>query len=77
MRDVRVHCLAHPLMEVLGGIGIALVMWYGGTQVLNGVSTPGTFFSFLTALIMIYEPLKGLSKVNNTFQQGVAASVRV
>jgi subfamily B ATP-binding cassette protein MsbA len=77
MRDVRLSSLAHPLMEVLGGIGIALVMWYGGTQVLNGAATPGTFFSFLTALIMIYEPLKGLSKINSTLQQGVAASVRV
>jgi subfamily B ATP-binding cassette protein MsbA len=77
MRDVRLSSLAHPLMEVLGGIGIALVMWYGGTQVLNGTSTPGTFFSFLTALIMIYEPLKGLSKINSMLQQGIAASVRV
>jgi len=77
MKDVRVSSMAHPLMELLGGIGIALVMWYGGTQVLNGVSTPGTFFSFLTALIMIYEPLKGLSKINSTLQQGIAASVRV
>jgi len=77
MRDVKLSSLAHPLMEVLGGIGIALVMWYGGTQVLNGTATPGTFFSFLTALIMIYEPLKGLSKINSMLQQGIAASVRV
>lgn len=77
MKDVRVSSMAHPLMELLGGLGIALVMWYGGTQVLNGVATPGTFFSFLTALIMIYEPVKGLSNVNSTLQQGIAASVRV
>jgi subfamily B ATP-binding cassette protein MsbA len=69
--------MAHPLMELLGGIGIALVMWYGGTQVLNGTATPGTFFSFLTALIMIYEPVKGLSKINSMLQQGIAASIRV
>jgi len=77
MRDVKVKSFAHPLMEVMGGVGIALVMWYGGRQVLNDISTPGTFFSFLTALIMIYEPLKGISKINSAFQQGVAASVRV
>jgi len=77
MKDVRVSSIAHPLMELLGGIGIAMVMWYGGTQVLNGTATPGTFFSFLTALIMIYEPVKSLSRVNSTLQQGIAASVRV
>ena len=45
MKDVRVSSMSHPLMELLGGIGIAMVMWYGGSQVLNGASTPGTFFS--------------------------------
>ncbi len=77
MRDAKYHCLAHPVNEIFGGFGIAFVTWYGGMQVLNGTSTTGSFFSFLGALIMIYEPLKGLSKVNNTFQQGVAAAVRV
>jgi subfamily B ATP-binding cassette protein MsbA len=77
MRDTRIKAIAHPLMQLFGGIGIALVVWYGGSQVLEGTSTPGTFFSFLTALIMIYEPIKGISKVNSTLQQGIAASERV
>jgi subfamily B ATP-binding cassette protein MsbA len=64
-------------MELLGGVFIAFVIWYGGNEVLNGVSTPGTFFSFLTALVMIYEPIKGVSRINSTVQQGVAASTRV
>jgi subfamily B ATP-binding cassette protein MsbA len=64
-------------MQLLGGIGIALVVWFGGSQVLSGASTPGTFFSFLTALIMIYEPLKGISRVNSVLQQGIAAAERV
>jgi subfamily B ATP-binding cassette protein MsbA len=77
MRDTKIGAIAHPLMQLFGGIGISLVVWYGGSQVLNGTSTPGTFFSFLTALIMIYEPLKGISRVNSTLQQGIAASERV
>ena len=77
MKDISLVSISRPLMEVLGGIGIGLVLWYGGNQVLNGESTPGTFFSFLTALIMIYEPIKGLSGVNSTLQQGIAASIRV
>ncbi|UCD65929.1 MAG: lipid A export permease/ATP-binding protein MsbA [Deltaproteobacteria bacterium] len=77
MRDTRIGAISHPLMQLFGGIGISLVVWYGGSQVLSGESTPGTFFSFLTALIMIYEPLKGISRVNSTLQQGIAASERV
>ncbi len=77
MRDTRIAAISRPLMEFLGGIGIALVVWYGGSQVLAGKSTPGTFFSFLTALIMIYEPIKGVSAINNTLQQGIAAAERV
>ncbi|MDX1776195.1 MAG: lipid A export permease/ATP-binding protein MsbA [Desulfobulbales bacterium] len=77
MRDTRIKAVAHPLMQLFGGIGIALVVWYGGSQVISGSSTPGTFFSFLTALIMVYEPLKGISRVNSILQQGIAASERV
>ncbi len=77
INDARIYSLAHPLMEFLGGIGIAIVLWYGGNQVLQGHKTPGTFFSFLAALIMIYQPFKGVSKINSMLQQGVAASVRV
>ncbi len=77
MRDTRIGAISRPLMQLLGGIGISLVVWYGGSQVLSGASTPGTFFSFLTALIMIYEPLKGISRVNSILQQGIAAAERV
>jgi subfamily B ATP-binding cassette protein MsbA len=64
-------------MEFLGGLGIAVIVFYGGYQVIRGASTPGTFFSFLTALIMLYEPVKRLTNVNNTIQQGIAAAIRV
>jgi subfamily B ATP-binding cassette protein MsbA len=77
IKDTKVRSLSHALMELLGGVFIAFVIWYGGNEVLNGVSTPGTFFSFLTALVMIYEPIKGVSRINSTVQQGVAASTRV
>ncbi len=77
MRNTRITAISRPLMEFLGGVGIALVVLYGGSQVLAGESTPGTFFSFITALIMIYEPMKKVSSVNNTLQQGIAAAERV
>jgi len=77
LKSVSVSAVSSPFMEFLGGIGIAAIVFYGGYQVIHGVSTPGTFFSFLTALIMLYEPVKRLTNVNNTIQQGVAGAKRV
>lgn len=77
MKSVRVRALSHPLMEFLGGMGIAFIVFYGGYNVIKGEATPGTFFSFLAALLMLYEPVKRLSGVNNTIQQGLAAATRI
>ena len=77
LKSVTINALSSPFMEFLGGIGIAAIIFYGGNQVINGKSTPGTFFSFLTALIMLYEPIKRLTNVNNTIQQGIAGAERV
>jgi subfamily B ATP-binding cassette protein MsbA len=77
MKSISVIGVSSPFMEFLGGLGIAAIIFYGGYQVIQGNSTPGTFFSFLAALIMLYEPVKRLTNVNNTIQQGIAASQRV
>ncbi|MBM9613249.1 lipid A export permease/ATP-binding protein MsbA [Desulfobulbus rhabdoformis] len=75
--DTKNRALSHPLTECIGGFGMAFIIWFGGREVLNGHSTPGTFMSFLTALILLYEPIKGVSKINSTFQQGAAAAGRI
>lgn len=77
MKDISTRAMSSPIMEFLGGIGIAGILTYGGWQVINGTSTPGTFFSFLTALILLYEPVKKLSSLNNEVQNGLAAAERV
>ena len=77
MKGVAVNAISHPLMEFLGSLGIAAVIFYGGYNVIHGNSTPGTFFSFLAALLMLYEPIKRLTNVNNTIQQGIAGAERV
>ena len=77
MTETRYRCLSHPMIELLGGIGISLIIWFGGMQVLKGTSTMGAFMSFLTALIMLYEPIKGVSKINSTIQSGLAAATRI
>ena len=77
LQDVRIRGIQHPLMEFIGGIAIALIIWFGGNEVINGTATPGTFFAFLTALIAAYEPVKNISEINSTIQRGMAASARV
>ena len=77
VREIQLRSLQHPVMELLGGLAFAAIIWYGGYQVMGGESTPGTFFAFLTAMIMVYEPVKSLSGLNSIIMQGMAAAVRV
>jgi len=77
MTETKYRCLSHPMIEFMGGVGISLIIWFGGMQVLKGTSTMGAFMSFLTALIMLYEPVKGVSKINSTIQSGLAAATRI
>jgi subfamily B ATP-binding cassette protein MsbA len=77
LKRYKIRALSSPIMEVLGGIAIAVIVWYGGKQVISGLSTPGNFFSFTAALLMLYEPIKRLNKENHNIQQGLAASQRV
>lgn len=72
-----VESASSPIMEALGGMAVAFVMWYGGMQVLQGHTTPGAFFSFITALLMAYKPLKTISQLHTSLQEGIAASKRL
>ncbi|MDR2077329.1 MAG: ATP-binding cassette domain-containing protein [Desulfovibrio sp.] len=64
-------------MELVGALGIGLVIWFGGLQVINGESTPGTFFSFVAALVMMYEPIKKITASNMDIQKALAGAERV
>ena len=77
MKAVSVNAISTPLMDCLGGLGIAAVIFYGGYNVVHGNSTPGTFFSFIAAMLMLYEPVKRLTNVNNTINQGIAGAERI
>ena len=72
-----IESASSPLMEVLGGIAIALIIVYGGAQVIAGETTPGAFFSFITALLLAYKPLKSISNLNTVMQEGLTASKRL
>ncbi len=77
LKQIRIRALSHPLMELLGGIGVAVIIWVGGYSVIRGELTPGTFFSFMTAILMLYAPIRDLNKVNLQIQEGLAAATRV
>jgi subfamily B ATP-binding cassette protein MsbA len=77
LKAARVQNILTPVMEVLGGVAIVAVLLYGGNQVIAGEKQAGAFFAFITALLLAYEPLKRLAKLNNQLQRGLAAAHRV
>jgi ATP-binding cassette, subfamily B, bacterial MsbA len=76
-RGTRTRSRASPMMETLGGTAIAVVILYGGHQVISGARTPGALFSFITALLLAYQPLKSLANLNAALQEGLAAAQRI
>ncbi len=77
IKGVVIRALSSPIMEFFGGLGIAFVIWYGGSEVIAGKTTPGTFMSFLACVLLLYDPARKLSHLNNTIQQGMAAADRI
>jgi subfamily B ATP-binding cassette protein MsbA len=76
-KAARARGMIHPIMEALGGLAIVAVILYGGQQVITGAKDPGSFFAFITALLLAYEPIKRLAKLNANLQEGLAAAQRV
>ena len=77
LKDHRTDQLSEPLMEVLGALGIMGALWYGGYRVIAGGLTPGEFFSFTAAVILLYGPVRQLSRMANTVQQSLSSVERV
>lgn len=77
LKVTRVLALLPPLMEFLGAFAIAGALWYGSREIAVGHLTPGEFTSFLGALLLMYGPIKKLSRVNANLQQAAAASDRI
>ncbi|MDL2267775.1 ABC transporter ATP-binding protein/permease [Desulfovibrio sp. OttesenSCG-928-G15] len=76
LKSVLTSEISSGIMELVGALGIGAVIWLGGMQVLEGTTTPGTFFSFITALAMMYQPIKKLSKTNIRIQRSLAGAER-
>jgi subfamily B ATP-binding cassette protein MsbA len=77
LKGSRISQIIGPMMEIYGSISIALVIYFGGQSVFNGDMSVGELFSFLTAVGLLFEPIKNLSKLYNKMQDGVSATERV
>ncbi|WP_428026793.1 ABC transporter ATP-binding protein [Arcobacter sp.] len=77
LKSVKTNELVSPIMETLGAIAVAVVIIVGGHKVIAGELTVGSFFSFMTALFMLYTPVKRLSSLYNKMQDALAANERV
>ncbi len=77
VRTVRAEALSTPLMEFIGAILAAIILWLGGKWVIAGAITTGTFWAFIGALFMMYSPFKKVGMVNYAIQRALAAAARI
>jgi subfamily B ATP-binding cassette protein MsbA len=77
MRVTRIVSVLPPIMELLGGLAIAVALWYGAREIGARRLTQGEFTSFIAALLLMYGPVKKLSRVNASLQQAVVAAERI
>jgi ATP-binding cassette, subfamily B, bacterial MsbA len=76
-RSIRVRAFSSPLMEVMAAVGLGLAVWFVGGSILSGALPAGKFFSFVTAILLLYTPVKALGKVGQVAMQGAAAGERI
>ncbi|MFU7503108.1 MAG: ABC transporter ATP-binding protein [Candidatus Tisiphia sp.] len=76
-KTAKLDALVSPIMEILSGITVGGLIWYGGLLVIKGETTPGAFFAFIAAFVTAYRPFKSLVSLNINLQEGIAATRRV
>ena len=77
MRSVRARAAASPAIEMLAGIAIGVIIFYGGYQSTQGNLTAGEFMGFISALLMAYQPLRAVANLQTILQEGVSAGERI
>lgn len=77
LKAAKVRGMSSPIMEFFGGFAVTIVIVYGGSRVIAGATTTGAFFSFLTALLMAYQPFKSLANFNGALQETLAGATRL
>jgi subfamily B ATP-binding cassette protein MsbA len=76
-RSITVRAFSSPLMEVMAAMGIGIAIWWVGGNIVAGTLPAGKFFSFVTAILLLYTPVKQLGKVGQQAMQGAAAGERI
>ncbi len=77
MKGNRINAATSPVIEFINTVGLAIIFWYGGYEVIQGRLDAGQLISFLTALVGLFTPIKTLSKLSNVISQSVGAGERV
>ena len=77
IRGSRTQSVVTPAMELLASLAIGAVVWYGGSSVIAGGRTQGEFMAFMTAMFLMYQPFKHLTRTYTTIQQGLAGAERI
>ena len=77
IKAMKVQALSFPVMEMVAGLGVAGILLYGGLRVADGKATAGMLMAFIVSLLMLYDPVRRLSRANNEVQQGLAAAERI
>lgn len=77
LRVSRTKSIVTPAMELLAAFAIGAVVWYGGWSVIEGGRTQGEFMAFMSAMFLMYQPFKGLTKTYTAVHQALAGAERV
>ncbi len=77
MKAVRAEAMLSPILAMIGALGIAVVIWVAGYQVVHGQMSLGSLTSFVIALLLLYSPIKNIGRINGVIQPALAAASRV
>jgi subfamily B ATP-binding cassette protein MsbA len=77
LKSVAVQSVSSPLMDIIGALAIALLLWVGRNQINSGAMTPGVFIAFIIAVFRLYDPVRKMAFFNNSFQQALGASQEI
>ena len=77
LKSVAVQAVSSPLMDIIGALAIALLLWLGRIQINSGAMTPGIFIAFIIAVFRLYDPVRKMAFFNNSFQQALGASQEI
>jgi subfamily B ATP-binding cassette protein MsbA len=77
LRSVRIQSISSPLMDTIGAIAIALLLWIGRNEIQHGRMTAEVFITFIIALFKLYDPVRRFAFYYNSFQQALGASASI